>query len=236
MQAVNIKQEVLEPVHIKEEPADLEPVQFAKDISELGLIHIKEETPEAVLSNSMGPNTEEETEMGPTPFKHPIQIHPSLQSRNGSTVNPVSDNHSQTAGNFHQCAECGKCFSLLKSLKRHLRTHTDVKPYRCIECGKNFKKINDLKKHLGSHTGAKPHSCTECGKSFRDFYNLKIHQRIHTGEKPLRCPDCGKSFRHLNSFKIHQRVHTGEKPFHCTECGKNFNLLGNLKKHQRVHK
>ncbi|XP_056591728.1 histone-lysine N-methyltransferase PRDM9-like isoform X2 [Triplophysa dalaica] len=135
----------------------------------------------------------------------------------------------------HNCADCGKSFSLLRCLIAHKRTHTGEKPHHCTQCGKSFSRLGDLRSHQRIHTGEKPYHCTQCGKSFSHLVNLIGHQQTHTGEKPYRCTQCGKCFSRSSNLKRHLRSHTGEKPYHCSQCGKSFSQSSHLIVHQQTH-
>ncbi|CAL4104723.1 unnamed protein product [Meganyctiphanes norvegica] len=47
------------------------------------------------------------------------------------------------------------------NLMRHLKIHTEEKPYQCIQCGKAFIDKGDIKHHLMTHTGEKPYQCSQ---------------------------------------------------------------------------
>ncbi|XP_065438458.1 uncharacterized protein LOC101937287 [Chrysemys picta bellii] len=135
----------------------------------------------------------------------------------------------------HGCAECGKSFSVKKSLKIHQRSHAKERPYACGECGKSFNCHSGLVRHQMIHRGERPYKCEECGKCYSRKEHLQNHQRLHTGERPFQCAACGKSFIRKQNLLKHQRIHTGERPYQCGECGRSFRYKESLKDHQRVH-
>ncbi|XP_074841624.1 uncharacterized protein LOC142008343 [Carettochelys insculpta] len=135
----------------------------------------------------------------------------------------------------HGCSECGKSFSVKKSLKIHQRSHAKERPYACGECGKSFNCHSGLVRHQMIHRGERPYKCEECGKCYSRKEHLQNHQRLHTGERPFQCAACGKSFIRKQNLLKHQRIHTGERPYQCGECGRSFRYKESLKDHQRVH-
>lgn len=54
-----------------------------------------------------------------------------------SASNPVLQN-SKTDRNLFACFACGKSYTLKHNLKRHLATHSGLKPFPCKICGKHF--------------------------------------------------------------------------------------------------
>jgi Zinc finger, C2H2 type len=52
----------------------------------------------------------------------------------------------------HKCGICNKVFKGLNDLRKHLRIHSDERPYECPEkgCGKRFRQAGCLKNHKAS--------------------------------------------------------------------------------------
>ena len=77
--------------------------------------------------------------------------------------------------------------------------------HECNVCEKMFGSPSDLVKHMRVHTNEKPYECDVCEKRFSDSGNLKVHMRIHTNEKPYECDVCEKRFSQSGSLKVHMR-------------------------------
>ena len=49
---------------------------------------------------------------------------------------------------------CGRLFKRLEHLKRHVRTHTQERPYECTRCSKRFSRSDNLTQHIKTHEKA----------------------------------------------------------------------------------
>lgn len=77
---------------------------------------------------------------------------------------------SSTQEKVHQCSKCDKIFNRATHLKRHMATHSDVKPYSCEICDKRFRRVDHLNIHRHHHSSIKPHICDICQVSQKKNY------------------------------------------------------------------
>ena len=77
----------------------------------------------------------------------------------------------------HECDVCEKMFRYPSGLARHMRIHTNEKPYECDVCEKRFRTSDTLQKHMRIHTNEKPYECDVCEMKFRRSDTLKVHMR-----------------------------------------------------------
>ena len=155
-----------------------------------------------------------------------------------------------------RCKPCGKCFTLLEDLNRHMLVHTrGKKTFACQYCGKTFPTRGNCNRHEREvpHTSnkawtslkAKPRSKTEVllpkeANLQRNEEHLGLKGQTHEQDRKkgkedkLRCKPCGKCFTLLEDLNRHMLVHTrGKKTFACQYCGKTFPTRGNCNRHER---
>ena len=87
------------------------------------------------------------------------------------------------------CTLCGKGFSRIQALKRHvLGVHEGKKPYACPTCDKRFSLKCVMTSHVVAvHEKAKPFTCTSCNLSFSRRHHLKTHiAKVHESPYEFR--------------------------------------------------
>ncbi|XP_076223167.1 uncharacterized protein LOC116428332 isoform X2 [Nomia melanderi] len=83
----------------------------------------------------------------------------------------------------------------------------NVRWYSCTFCHKEFKKPSDLIRHLRVHTQEKPFKCTHCYRSFALKSTMTAHERTHTNITKYSCGSCDETFTCHGSLVAHTRLH-----------------------------
>ncbi|KAF2684642.1 hypothetical protein K458DRAFT_34491 [Lentithecium fluviatile CBS 122367] len=107
---------------------------------------------------------------------------------------------SNSTGGLFQCGTCSQTYSRVDHLARHVRSHTQEKPYRCETCEKQFSRIDLLRRHALLHTTAATESQN---KRRRTGTNSAVPLRVSKAceacaEHHLKCEDgkpCRRCFR-----------------------------------------
>lgn len=161
----------------------------------------------------------------------------------------------------HQCNKCEKIFNRATHLKRHLATHSDVKPYSCEICDKRFRRVDHLNIHRHHHSSIKPHVCDICQKGFTRSEHLRKHKECRHGDKTQVtiktefCDICQvsvvkaasvdlfegnrnivfqKGFTTPKYLQVHMKSHT-DRTFACKFCEDKFGTKAELNEHQKTH-
>uniref|UniRef100_UPI00398F4AF8 zinc finger protein 40 isoform X3 n=1 Tax=Pristiophorus japonicus TaxID=55135 RepID=UPI00398F4AF8 len=83
------------------------------------------------------------------------------------------------------CEECGIRCKKPSMLRKHIRTHTDLRPYHCNYCNFSFKTKGNLTKHMKSKAHSK--KCMEMGVAAATFDDQDTDE---SGDKPKGGYEC----------------------------------------------
>lgn len=140
--------------------------------------------------------------------------------------------------------------------------------YTCNVCGKSsFKTNNRLMKHMRIHSNSRPFACEICKKEYNASSSLKAHQRmthnmnsggdmattggngtggtmaggngtnaaaVAAANSALQCTICAKTFAKPYHLTVHMNtVHDKDRPHPCPHCSYRFSTSSKLSAHVR---
>ena len=111
----------------------------------------------------------------------------------------ILKNH-HSAGERVICPECGKSFSDIYPLNRHLKQHSES---ICEQCGQIFSNGKSLYDHCAKIHLPRDLQCPRCDKLFKNRGQCRRHLAMHSGYKPYKCNICEYSSYTLSNTQVH---------------------------------
>ncbi|KAM4615172.1 uncharacterized protein ACJ7VT_010371 isoform 2-T2 [Polymixia lowei] len=156
------------------------------------------------------------------------------------------------------CPICSRILPCTADMTKHLRSHTEERPFICVTCEKGFKYKDTLKKHqiIHGHEGIREEESKtveqilaeadqlSCGGSPDKKENNPDTPAATSGETPPAapeqtsqralkvCPVCARAFDSVKTLNKHMQCHTEDRPYHCVHCKRRFKHMHGLKRHQ----
>lgn len=129
----------------------------------------------------------------------------------------------------HQCHLCEKSFLKKGFLTKHLKSHSQPRPFICDTegCDKTFVSTRGLEKHVKTvHEGEEfmLHLCAFCQKGFITRSEMESHAETHVSDyKMYACRYCGKTFVKKFAMKIAVQACQDQPVDPCPYCNKGIN-------------
>ncbi|XP_045779721.1 gastrula zinc finger protein XlCGF26.1-like isoform X2 [Maniola jurtina] len=131
-----------------------------------------------------------------------------------------------------KCERCYKRYRLKKFIDRHIKTHSERRPFLCKLCGKTYQTASIIVAHGKMHSGQMYVCAYQCGYTSVHKHVVMDHEKRHRQEYKYKCETCGKGFQVRTSYQQHQNIHNDVKPFSCDQCEKTFHLHKYLMTHK----
>ncbi|KAK8377448.1 hypothetical protein O3P69_013824 [Scylla paramamosain] len=121
--------------------------------------------------------------------------------------------------NHYKCPECDMTVPNKSALAAHVRyRHRKDKPHKCMECGRGFTVLTDVTRHLSVHSTEPAYSCPfqNCTYKSRSVSSQNRHIRmVHNGlqKHHYACHVCDSKFSISDSLTKHLiKIHNYEWP------------------------
>jgi len=104
---------------------------------------------------------------------------------------------------MHTCPNCKKVFKKKCRLKRHIVTHSNIKPYECVYCKKKFRRKDHLNGHFKCFLAhASSCFCDRC-KVHYSCEVIKADDSPEVNSDTFQCLICLELFIEMSSVKHH---------------------------------
>lgn len=133
---------------------------------------------------------------------------------------------------IYECSHCDKVFTEARKYYSHLGFHKRL--FECLPCGRRFSLLGNLKRHLSTHEGAPDQVCEVCGNQFLTSSQLEQHHQTQHQEDSVRpykmeCEHCRKKYVREEAYK----QHLSGAPYKCSLCEVSEGCETKLRTHVR---
>ncbi|KAG7497828.1 zinc finger protein 14-like [Solea senegalensis] len=163
--------------------------------------------------------------------RHNQRVHEKEDVSNNSKEEDSGDPSTSDMSDNKNCGLCGKYFARQVDMERHMKSHSEDRPYKCPFCEKKFKNSYVLKRHqreICNTRGLKKPKKKEMPQS-------NPQPQLEGLMEGKVCPICSRVLPCTADIAKHLRSHSEERPFICVTCEKGFKYKDTLKKHQIIH-
>ncbi|XP_030295950.1 PR domain zinc finger protein 5-like [Sparus aurata] len=156
--------------------------------------------------------------------RHNMRVHERDEMGNGSKDEDSGDPSTSETSEHKNCDLCGKYFARRVDMDRHMKSHSEDRPYSCPFCEKKFKNPYVLKRHQ-----------KEICKS-RELKRAKRREPQRSTPQPTpegstegkACPICSRILPYSADIAKHLRSHTEERPFYLHHLREGLQVQGHV--------
>uniref|UniRef100_A0A336MKI2 CSON003046 protein n=1 Tax=Culicoides sonorensis TaxID=179676 RepID=A0A336MKI2_CULSO len=134
---------------------------------------------------------------------------------------------------FHSCEYCDAQYKSISGLKYHIIQYhsTDTTMQKCHLCDFETKQEFLLRRHIKRHSDDRPYICEKCNQAFGSLDILKSHYIVHTNDRPFICLQCPKTYKTKAKLRAHiSQIHQGNR-VQCPCCDFNGTSTQVLRRH-----
>uniref|UniRef100_A0A3P9J2I2 C2H2-type domain-containing protein n=1 Tax=Oryzias latipes TaxID=8090 RepID=A0A3P9J2I2_ORYLA len=183
--------------------------------------------------------------------RHEKEICKSREQRRAKRKEAASANPPSSTEVTEQkvCPICSRVLPCTADMGKHLRSHSEERPFICVTCEKGFKYKDTLKKHqiIHGHEGIREEQSKTLDQILAEADSqtpdsVGLDSKDTSEESPSAsnvdkkvqkmCPICLRTFDSVKTLNRHVQCHTDDRPYHCIHCNKHFKHMHGLKRHQ----
>ncbi|XP_038137242.1 zinc finger protein 14-like isoform X1 [Cyprinodon tularosa] len=158
--------------------------------------------------------------------RHTMRVHEKEEMSNSPKDEDLGNPCTSEISENKNCSLCGKYFAREGDMERHMKSHSEDRPYKCSFCDKKFKSPYVLKRH-------EREICKS--RQQKDVLDANTDAQTEVSVEGKICPICARILPCSTDIAKHLRSHSEERPYVCMTCEKGLKYKDTLKKHQIIH-
>lgn len=167
--------------------------------------------------------------------RHNMRVHEKEEMSNDAKLEDLADPSTSEMSENKNCVLCGKYFARQVDMERHMKSHSEDRPYKCSFCEKKFKNPYVLKRHQKEICKSRELKKSAMAAKRKEMPRANPQPPLEGLTEGKICPICSRILPCTADIAKHLRSHTEERPFICITCEKGFKYKDTLKKHQIIH-